>query len=345
MNAKFILIVYNYIIPAGCALQACRRRTLQKDSGESGINGAVTAMDDARKAAEGISDTVAGRLALAIHEHRLQPGTKLSEDEVGEIFGVSRTVVRAALQQLAHDRLVTLKRNRGAFVAEPGVREAREVFEARALLEPRTARSAAERATAADLARLRAHIDEEHGALAAGEPGRALRLSGLFHIEIARIADQDTISGLISQLIARSSLIIALYWQRRNAICESHAHHALLRALAEHDGAMAEDLMKGHLLDLVSSLDLRNLPVAPRSLQDALLRDCGGAVLSILPKPEMCKPLFLLPDLTRVKPGRACLPLAGAYPRQPSQARPDLRTFVPCPTPLAQRPSALWATD
>lgn len=219
---------------------------------------------------DGTSETVAGRLALAIHEHRLAPGTKLVEDEVGDIFGVSRTVVRAALQSLAHERLVTLKRNRGAFVAQPTIRDAREVFEARALLEPRTARSAAQRTTPATIARLQAHIDEEHAALHAGDPGRALRLSGLFHIEIARIADQDTICAFITQLVARSSLIIALYWQRRNALCESHAHHALLRALADHDGDSAEELMKGHLLDLVSSLDLRNLPAQPQTLAQAL---------------------------------------------------------------------------
>lgn len=229
-------------------------------------------MDDARLAMEGSSETVAGRLALAIHEHRLAPGTKLVEDDVGEIFGVSRTVVRAALQKLAHDQLVTLQRNRGAFVAQPTSREAREVFEARSLLEPRTARSAAERTTPADIARLQAHIDQEHAALHAGDPGRALRLSGLFHIEIARIADQDTICGFITQLVARSSLIIALYWQRRNALCESHAHEALMRALADKDPDAAEQLMKGHLLDLVTSLDLRNLPAAPRTLRDALDR-------------------------------------------------------------------------
>jgi len=45
--------------------------------------------------------TMANALALAIHEHRLAPGTKLGEDELGDIYNVSRTVVRAALQSLA----------------------------------------------------------------------------------------------------------------------------------------------------------------------------------------------------------------------------------------------------
>ncbi|HEY0276491.1 MAG TPA: GntR family transcriptional regulator [Paenirhodobacter sp.] len=218
------------------------------------------------KSAEGIATD----LALAIHEHRLPPGAKLSEDEVGEIFGVSRTVVRAALQRLAHDRLVELKRNRGAFVARPSIKEAREVFEARTLLEPRMARAAAARMTEADLASLRSHIIDEHEAVHAGNAGRALFLSGLFHTEIARIANQATVEAFIVQLVARSSLIIALYWQRRNALCESHAHDALLDALRRHDEDQAEDLMKHHLQDLLSSLDLSSAVSAPKSLREAL---------------------------------------------------------------------------
>ncbi|MHC0053376.1 GntR family transcriptional regulator [Actibacterium sp. D379-3] len=219
------------------------------------------------------STTVSDGLSLAIHEHRLAPGTKLGEDEIGEIYGVSRTVVRAALQALAHEQLVQIERHRGAFVARPDLREAREVFEARALLEPRTARSAAERANPDDVAMLERHIRDEHAALAAGDAGRALRLSGLFHIEISRIADQDTIARFIETLIARSSLIIALYWRRESALCESTAHHALLRALRENDGPRAEDLMRSHLVDLHSALDLRARKAAPRSLREALLGD------------------------------------------------------------------------
>ena len=229
-------------------------------------------MDQSVSLTDGPGETVAGSLKRAIHEHRLAPGTKLIEDELSTIFGVSRTVVRAALQELAHERLVTIRRNHGASVSQPTVREAREVFEARALLEPRTARSAAERATPEDIALLQRHMDDEHAAIHAGDAGRAVRLSGLFHIEIARIADQATIAGFVTQLVSRSSLVIALYWQRRNALCESHAHDALLRALATGDGDLAEELMKGHLLDLVTSLDLRNAPAPSLSLKDALIR-------------------------------------------------------------------------
>lgn len=215
---------------------------------------------------------IASQLTEAVHDHRLLPGVKLSEDEVGEIYGVGRTVVRQALRALAHEGLVTIERNRGAFVTKPTIKEAREVFEARALLEPQTARAAALRCTNAGADLLEAHIAEEHRALDAGESGLALKLSGTFHVEIARVANQQTIEGFIRQLVSRSSLVIALYWQRRSALCESNAHHALLDAFRQNDADSAEELMKGHLLDLVSQLNLRDAPDSSKSLREALMK-------------------------------------------------------------------------
>jgi len=229
----------------------------------------VTSVLDRRGKAPS-SDIVASALLRAIHEHRLAPGTKLGEDELADIYGTSRTIIRAALQSLVHGQLVESHRNRGAFVAKPTPKEALEVFEARELLEPRTARMAAKKATDDDIAALRAHIVEEHEALAQSEPGRALYLSGQLHVRIARVADQATIASFVEHLIARSSLIVALYWKRESALCESHAHHALVDAIADNDPDAAEALMRSHLIDLHSSLELHKTAVVGATLKDIL---------------------------------------------------------------------------
>jgi DNA-binding GntR family transcriptional regulator len=213
---------------------------------------------------------IAERIEQAILDHRLRPGTKLTEDELATIYGVGRTVIRGALQALSHRALVEILRNRGAYVAKPTVREAKEVFEARALLEPRIAHSAAERARPKDIRALQRHIDREHEALDHGDMGQAIYLSGQFHIAIAEIADQLIIGEFINSLIARSALIVALYWARRDALCESHAHHALLDAIGRNDASSAEELMRSHLVDLRSSLDLTDRSASPHSLKDAL---------------------------------------------------------------------------
>ncbi|MGA1802234.1 GntR family transcriptional regulator [Rhizobium sp. HT1-10] len=206
----------------------------------------------------------------AILGHSVAPGMKLPEDELGEIYSVSRTVVRAALQALALDHLVTLEPNRGAFVAKPTRLEAREVFEARALLEPKVAAMAAEIAKPADIALLERHIAEEHAAVAAGRDGEAVQLSGQFHVAIAEIANHSIYTDFVRRLCSRSSLIVALYWRRRDAICEHHAHHELVNAIAKHKPKDASELMVSHLVDLFSGLDLSERQQVSRRLSDIL---------------------------------------------------------------------------
>ena len=196
------------------------------------------------------------RLLRAVLEQRLPPGAKLTEEEIAAACGATRGAVRAALTALAHEGLVTQERHRGAFVASPSVSEAREVFEARLLLEPPTARAAAARAGQADRASLAAHLTAEKAAMEAGDLGRAVHLSGAFHVAIAEITGQQVISDLIRGLTARSALIVALYWRRRDSICESCAHDSILEALIDGDGAQAEARMRTHLSDLLLALDL-----------------------------------------------------------------------------------------
>mgnify|MGYP001057434331 FL=1 len=90
------------------------------------------------QAAAGLHDkdeSIYEALLTAIVEQQLLPGSKLPEEALAEVFGVSRTGVRKALQRLAAVQMVTLTPKRGAQVASPTVDEAREIFRTRALLE------------------------------------------------------------------------------------------------------------------------------------------------------------------------------------------------------------------
>src|SRR6476661_1728045 len=62
---------------------------------------------------EAISDRILG----AIWEHRLPPATKLVEEKLASVFGVSRTKIRLALARLSHDGILTTEPNRGTFVS------------------------------------------------------------------------------------------------------------------------------------------------------------------------------------------------------------------------------------
>ena len=128
------------------------------------------------------SEDLAESLARAILEHRLAPGARLPEDEVGEVFGVGRTVVRGALQGLAHRELVTLQRNRGAFVARPeparGPRGLRGAGAARAA---HGRIGGAARAPGRPQGASRRTSPRSTRPSRAGDIGRAVYLSGTFH--------------------------------------------------------------------------------------------------------------------------------------------------------------------
>lgn len=214
------------------------------------------------------AEAIALGIRRAVTEHRLPPGTRLSEDQIGLIFGASRTIVRAALQALAHDHIVTLARNRGASVASPTVADARHLFDARRTVEGVMVRRAAERIEDGQGAELLSLVEEGHRALGAADRGVAIRLSGEFHLRVAAIADQPVLRAFLAELISRSSLVIALYGKGRSADCGAYAHRALVEALATRDGPRAADLMAEHLNDIEASLDLTD-----RRRPDTLLMD------------------------------------------------------------------------
>ncbi len=203
------------------------------------------------------TETIAERLGAAITEHRLPPGTRLVEESLGEVFGVSRTKVRQALFQLARAKLVTMASGRGACVARPGVREAREIFEARRVIERALAWRFTQVASAAQIARLREHIEKERTALAAGDSGAGTRLSGEFHLLIADMSGNSVLAELLRELVSRTSLIIVLYGSTLPASCSADEHAELLAKIEGRDAEGALRLMAHHLDHIERGLNLR----------------------------------------------------------------------------------------
>lgn len=192
----------------------------------------------------------------AIADRRLPPGTKLTEERLAHIFGVSRARIRTALSALAQAGLVELRPNRGAYVACPSADEAREVFEARRIVErgllDRLIRGGSLPPDA--LARLRAHLAQERAAEAANDRAASIRLSGEFHLLLADLAGNGTLGAFLGSLVRQSSLAIAALEVRPAADCSAHEHQAIVDALAVADGAAANRLMTEHLEAIESRL-------------------------------------------------------------------------------------------
>lgn len=212
-------------------------------------------------------DIVYEHIFDAILEQRLAPGTKLNEESLGEIFGVSRTIIRRSLSRLGHEQVVVLRPNRGAVVASPSLEEARQIVFARRVVEKAVIELAVDNAKSSELDELRQMVDDEQKCFERGDRGAGIRLSGEFHIKLAEIAKNPPLLSFQRSLVSQSSLIIAQYESGTKSHCSYDEHYELIDSIRKKDKVKAAHLMMHHLdhiehklsLDESSSDDLKSV--------------------------------------------------------------------------------------
>lgn len=160
---------------------------------------------------------VAGVLREQIAAGRLAPGTKLSEEILGDALGVSRNTLREAFSTLSAERVVTRFPNRGVFVSRPTTDDIREIYRVRRYLEPAavTWTPAAELGPVR-LAPLSLAVERARAARDAGSiPGMA-GANQDFHAGIVALAGSERLDQLMSQVLAEMRLVF--YSMAENAL-------------------------------------------------------------------------------------------------------------------------------
>jgi DNA-binding GntR family transcriptional regulator len=199
------------------------------------------------------TDRVYQGIYMAMLEHRLEPGAWLREEELAQTFGVSRTVVRQALQRLAQDRLIELLHNRGARVTQPALQDAEHVFEARRVIECEIARRLGGRLSDRQLDELDSLARAEGEADVRGDAAAAVRLSGEFHQALARMHGNPLFTRQLDSLLPSTSILMATYKVVGGPVCVAHRHADVVQALRQGGPAAASE-MRRHLRELQQSL-------------------------------------------------------------------------------------------
>jgi DNA-binding GntR family transcriptional regulator len=193
------------------------------------------------------TEAIVAAVTRAIVEHRLLPGAKLVEQKLGDRFGVSRTVVRQALYRLSELKLVRLEPARGAFVAAPSIKEAREVFAVRRMVESQMLLELIERIKPADIKQLKAHLKVEREAVMRIDVPTRTKLLFDFHVRLAELLGNQVLIELMQELVSRCSLITLMYQSADNAQASTDEHAGLLRAIEARDADQAITLLHAHL--------------------------------------------------------------------------------------------------
>lgn len=183
----------------------------------------------------------------ALLSARIAPGAPLREAALAAVFKVSRERVRKVLQRLGHERLLDLVPNRGAYAAAPTLEQAREIYEARRILEGGIAGFLAQTLDTHSAALLAAHVQREEQAARDGNRAEGIRLSGEFHLLLAQATGSTMIALELQHLVSRTSMLVALFEPARALRCACEEHADILLALNAGDSGRAMAAMTRHL--------------------------------------------------------------------------------------------------
>jgi len=214
-----------------------------------------------------LHERIVDTLRDMIIEADLEPGSRLSEQELCERLGVSRTPLREAIKVLAFEGLVTLMANRGAVVTTPDMPEVVDSLEMIGMLEGVAAMLCAQRASDEDLrAVARAHEDVAARSMADALP-EYFRANIRLHRLIVEGAGNRVLIDLHVKLgsqlkRARQARVSRSTRAQREAFIAEH--QALVDALMRRDGLAALQAAVAHMTSVTKVTD----PNEPPSLEE-----------------------------------------------------------------------------
>ena len=200
------------------------------------------------------------RIQAALRERiigmQLPPGAALSEKEITEAYGVSRTPVREALLRLSEERLVDIFPQYGTFVSRIRVDALKDAMVIRSALERVTVREAAERANIRDVADLKRMLDRQRASDKANDVTEFHASDEDFHEAIAAIARHPNLWRVVRQekaQVDRCRMLTLPMSGRRKHVIDQHI--AIVEAIASGDPDGAERAMNAHLADVLPGID------------------------------------------------------------------------------------------
>jgi DNA-binding GntR family transcriptional regulator len=218
----------------------------------------------------GKSKDIAIILNKAILDHRLVPGAKLGERELSEIFDVSRIVIRQALVRLSEEGLVTIERNRGAFVVKPSLQDARDVYDAASILEQGAIAQLSHRLSPAARGSLRRHLVMQRKAVQDRNEAMSDILGQQFHMLLVKLSQNRVIIDIYEQLCRKMLLIRSLYCAEFDYEHLLEEHERLVELIEKRMFKKTQDLLHSHNRLVSNSYVLEEQTLPSRSLAEVL---------------------------------------------------------------------------
>ena len=217
--------------------------------------------------AERTADDILSMLNI---EKRFQAGDRLpSENELASELGVSRTTLREAVRLLAAHQVLVTERGRGTFVRQdfhpsdakltlesmtPEIMDVRDLFEMRLIFEPEAAFYAAQRATDAEIERIRKYAEQEEEKIKNGEDTTELEMA--FHNSIAAATHNSFIGELVPLIYRSIERALRLSGEFPNIVANvADDNRMLIDFLSRRNAEGARSAMRIHIIHAMDGLE------------------------------------------------------------------------------------------
>ncbi len=198
-----------------------------------------------------LTTVVQRELQRQIVAGELPIGAKLNEADIAATLHVSRGPVREAFRALEQSGLVRTEKNRGVFVRQLSLHEADEIYEVRAALDGLIGRLAAQRIRPAELQRLRDIVKRMHAAGRAHDVDAYFPLNLEFHDLLSEAAGNAALRDNYRRVVNQLNLFRreTLARNAEHIPVSTRDHEAIVDAVAQGDGELAERLLFEHVID------------------------------------------------------------------------------------------------
>ena len=196
------------------------------------------------------SDTAYDKIRGYLLSGAAAPGSQLTEEQLADIAGVSRTPVRDAMRRLEAEMLLVRSPSKRIFVADWSRDDIDEMFTLRQMLEGHAANRAAQRLTPRDIDRLEEVNRDLHGAIAADPPDivRFLNANRAFHQIITEAARSPRLAQVLAMLVEQPVVLrTARLYSIDDLRQSARDHDELIAAFRAGDAGWAEAVMGSHL--------------------------------------------------------------------------------------------------
>lgn len=195
-----------------------------------------------------LRQSVIASLRAAIAVGRFKPGERITERDVCELTGVSRTLVREAFRQLESEGLITVVPHRGPVVTRVTPEQAEGIYQVRRELEGLASELFARRASAADQAALREALRNIKAALQTDDPTARVNAKNEFYECLLRGAGNEALAQSLSLLNSRIMVLRSTSLQVQGRAKESVRElSVLVDALCARDARAAREAAMRHV--------------------------------------------------------------------------------------------------